>query len=145
MEEFGVTAVGVLATLGIGLIILGIISLLAIVGAIILLCLSVKEKGELKLKGIDEARIKKIGTLSVWSLIITIVSCSGCAFMVLPILALVFVNSNAKNALQAGDVVEAVKKADIALIFVIISNAVVLGVSALSTITNIFTSILGVD
>ena len=50
----------------------------------------------------------------------------GPALWSVPILALVFVNSNAKNAVQAGDVVEAVKKADMALLFVIISNAVVL-------------------
>ena len=59
---------GILATLGIAVIGLTIVSLivslLGIAGAIILLCLSIKEKGELKISGIDEARIKKISALA---------------------------------------------------------------------------------
>jgi len=135
-----------LAVIGAGAIAVGIIaivvSLISIAAAIILLCLSIKEKGELKLRGIDEARIKKIVTLSIWSLVITIISCSGCAFLVLPILALVFANSNARSALQVGNMAEAAKKADLALLMLIISNSVVLGMSALSTITNIITSVI---
>ena len=146
MESF---ATGMLATLGIGLIVLTVISIIisivGIVAAIILLCLAIKEKGELKLKGIDEERIKRIVTLGIWSLVATIISCSGCTFMVLPILALVFASSNAKNALQAGNVVEAVKKADLALIFLIISNVVILGLSALNTLTSIISTTFNVD
>ena len=131
--------------LGIGVIAIGLIaiifSLVGIVAAIILLCLAIKEKGELKVHGIDEARIKKIVGLAIWSLVATIISCSGCAFLVLPILALVFANSNSKTALQVGDVVEAAKKADLALLMLIISNAIILGLSALNTVTSIISTI----
>ena len=137
---------GALAVLGVGAIaalIVGVVlSILSIVAAIILLCLAIKEKGDLKIYGLDESRIKKIATLSIWSLVITVISCSGCAFLVLPILALVFVNSNAKSALQAGNMVEAVKKADLSLLMIIISNVVILAISALSTFMNIITSVL---
>lgn len=135
---FAVLGVGAIAALIVGVV----LSILSIVAAIILLCLAIKEKGDLKIYGLDESRIKKIATLSIWSLVITVISCSGCAFLVLPILALVFVNSNAKSALQAGNMVEAVKKADLALLMIIISNVVILAISALSTFMNIITSVL---
>ena len=142
MEEVGM---GLLAALGIGLIAVGIISiifsLITIAGAIILLCLSIKEKGELKAKGIDEARIKKIVNLSIWSLVIMIVSCFGGAFLVLPILALIFSNSNAKTAFKTGNIIEAVKKSDTALLFLIISNAVILGLVAINTFASIISAI----
>ena len=96
MEAFETGAVVLLAGLGIGVIIFALLGIAAFVGTIILLCLSIKERGELKIKGIDEVRIKKIVTLAVWSLVLSVISCSGCALVVLPILAIVFASALAR-------------------------------------------------
>lgn len=135
----------VLAGLGIIMIIFLILGVAMFVAEIILLCLSIKEKGLLKINGIDEAKIKKIGSLSIWSLIITIFSCVGCTFIVFPILALVFANSNAKTALKAGNIVEAAKKADLALIMLIIGNAVVVGSTVLGSIVGLLEYLLKIN
>lgn len=131
-ENILVGAIGTVVAMGIFLLVVGIIIFAAFATAIILLCLSIKEKNELKVKGIDEDRIKKIVSLSIWSLIITILSCTGCVLMVLPILALSFTSSNAKTALQAGNVAKAVKESDTALLMIIISNSIVIGLCALN-------------
>ena len=133
--------VALLAGLGIVVLIMGVLGIAAFVGTIILLCLSIKEKGELKVKGIDEARLKKIVNLSIWSIVVSVISCN-CITLVLPILAIVFANSNAKTALQAGDIIEAAKKADTALIMLIIGNACIIGFSVLNTVLGIFSGVL---
>jgi len=134
--------VALLAGLGVFVIIIGILGIATFVGTIVLLCLSIKEKGELKTKGIDEDRISKIITLAIWSIVISVISCTNCYLVVLPILAIVFANSIAKTALQSGDIVEASKKADVALIMLIIANACIIGLSVLGTIFGIFSGVL---
>lgn len=142
MAEIGEIFTILGATAVIGVIAFIVFSLFTIAAAIVLLCLSIKEKGELKKAEIDEGKIKRIITLAIWSLVITIISCSGCTFLVLPILALVFASSNAKSALQEGNVLEANKKADLALLMIIISNSIILGLSMLSTIGNAVKTVL---
>ena len=134
--------VALLAGLGIIVIIIGILGIVTFVGTIILLCLSIKEKGELKVKGIDTVRISKIATLAIWSIVISVISCTNCYLVVLPILAIIFANSNAKIALNEGDMVEATKKADVALILLIIANACIIGFSVLGTVLGIFSGVL---
>jgi len=133
--------VALLAGLGVFVIIIGILGIATFVGTIVLLCLSIKEKGELKTKGIDEDRISKIITLAIWSIVISVISCTNCYLVVLPILAIVFANSNSKAALQSGDIVEAAKKADIALIMLIIGNACIIGFSVLGTVGGIVSGV----
>ena len=107
-----------------------------------MICSSIKEKGKIKINGIDETRIKKIVALAIWTLVISVISCSGCVLIVLPILAIVFANSNARTALNAGDVAEAIKKADAALIMIIVGNSLVIGLSVINTIVAIVSAII---
>lgn len=144
MDAFETGAIVALAGLGIGVIIITLLGIAAFIGTIILLCKAIKERGELKVKGIDEVRIKKVVTLAIWTLVISVISCSGCVLIVLPILAIVFANSNARTALNTGDVAEAIKKADAALIMIIVGNSLVIGLSVINTIIAIVSAIIEV-
>lgn len=113
-----------------------IISLLVIVGAIIMLCMSIKEKNKLKSNEINEEVIKKITTLAIVSLVISVLNCAVPS-IVLSILGLVFATSNAKKLLLEGNIIEAVKKADVSLIMLIISNIYILSMVVINIVLNV--------
>lgn len=113
-----------------------IISLLVIVGAIIMLCMSIKEKNKLKSNEINEEGIKKITTLAIVSLVISVLNCAVPS-IVLSILGLVFATSNAKKLLLEGNIIEAVKKADVSLIMLIISNVYILSIVVINIVLSV--------
>lgn len=142
MEDFG-ALIGLIAIVGIiAAVIDVIISLAVIVGAVIILCMSIKEKNKLKSNDINEEGIKKITTLAIVSLVISVLNCAVPS-IVLSILGLVFATSNAKKLLLEGNIIEAVKKADVSLIMLIISNIYILAMIVLNIILNVLKA--GVD
>jgi len=144
MEHIGKVAAGMLLLYSLtGVVVpaigimLCVFSIIFISATIILLCFSIKEKVELKEKEIDEIKIKRIGILAILSVIVMICSCIGCTFSILPILALIFINSNSKTAFRSGNIIEATKQANLSLNFLIISNILILIVAVLGTIIGV--------
>ena len=105
--------------------------------AIVLLYKIAAEKEKIRAQEIDEKRIKTIRNLTIWSLVISPLSCLGLTYLIFPILALVFANNHARKALLAQDVTSAIRKSDLALTFITISNSLIVFISTIMIMASI--------
>lgn len=107
------------------LIMLWVSSIFFIVSSILLICFTAKQKRFLKEKEIEEGSIKKAKIMSVFSILISMLSCIGIVISILPIVAIIMCGI-ASKMLCPGNFDKAKNKLKTALTLLMISNIITL-------------------
>jgi len=134
----GATAIGIA-------IIFIIVAIVNIIGGIILLCFSIREKNKLQLNGISRSIINEIIILSICSLFTAVCSFFFVApylpfglTIILPLIALIYSCVMERPDEKLGNIVNVTKKAHFNITLLIISNSFTVGSILLGPIYSFF-------